>query len=125
MNPRPWTPYYAAGTPLDLPPLAEDHLARFIRAHAAIHAARPAFSTVLPGGQTGTLSYSELDARSDAFAVFLREELGLQAGDRVALQLPNCLAFPIAAFGVLKAGLVWAWPDVEKWAKATGRTVSS
>jgi long-chain acyl-CoA synthetase len=106
MNPRPWTRYYAAGTPLDLPPLAEDHLARFLRAHAAIHAKRPAFSTVLPGGQTGTLSYRDLDARSDAFAVFLREELGLKPGDRVALQLPNCLAFPIAAFGVLKAGLV-------------------
>jgi hypothetical protein len=23
----------------------------------------------------------------------------------------------------LKAGLVWYWPDVEKWAKATGRTI--
>jgi hypothetical protein len=25
----------------------------------------------------------------------------------------------------LSAGLVWAWPDVEKWAKATGRTIEA
>ncbi|HTB22896.1 MAG TPA: AMP-binding protein [bacterium] len=106
MSTRPWTSSYASGTPLDLPPLAQAHLAPFLRAHAAVHGPQPAFSTVLPGGQTGTLSFAELDARSDAFAVFLREELKLRAGDRVALQLPNCLAFPIAAFGVLKAGLV-------------------
>jgi long-chain acyl-CoA synthetase len=106
MTTRPWTRHYAAGTPLDLPPLAEDHLARFLRAHAGLHAPLPAFSTVLPGGQTGTLTYGELDVRSDAFAAFLRGELRLQPGDRVALQVPNCLAFPIAAFGILKAGLV-------------------
>ena len=106
MNARPWTRYYAAGTPTELPPLAQKHLAGFVRAHAIIHAPRPAFSTVLPGGQCGTLSYAELDARSDAFAAFLREDLGLEPGDRVAVQLPNCLAFPIAAFGVFKAGLI-------------------
>ncbi|MGH7442024.1 MAG: AMP-binding protein, partial [bacterium] len=106
MNARPWTRFYATNTPFDLPPLPENHLARFARAHAALHGSRPSFSTVLPGGQTGTLSFAQLDAQSDAFAAFLREDLGLQAGDRVALQLPNCLAYPIAAFGVFKAGLV-------------------
>ncbi len=29
---------------------------------------------------------------------------------------------PVVTF---KAGLVWAWPDIEKWAKATGQTVQS
>ena len=106
MSTRPWIKSYAPGTPVDLPALAHTHLAHFLRAHAQANAQRPAFSTVLPGGQCGTMSFAELDARSDAFAAFLREELGLQAGDRVALQLPNCQAFPIAAFGVLKAGLV-------------------
>ena len=105
-NARPWTRYYAADTPRDLPKLSENHLAHFLRAYAGRYAQSPAFSTVLPGGQSGTLSYKDLDVRSDAFAAYLKEELGLVAGDRVALQLPNCLAFPIAAFGVLKAGLV-------------------
>ena len=106
MEPRPWTRYYAPGTPTELPPLAQDHLARFARAHAVIHAGRPAFSAVLPGGQHGTLSYEKLDRASDYFAAYLREELKLAPGDRVAIQLPNCLAYPVAAFGVLKAGCV-------------------
>ena len=106
METRLWTRFYAAGTAADLPPLAQDHIARFARAHAIIHAARPAFSTVLPGGQSGTLSYAKLDRASDYFAAYLRDELKLRAGDRVAIQLPNCLAYPVAALGVFKAGCV-------------------
>ena len=101
-----WTRYYSAGMPAELPPLAQDHLARFARAHAAIHATHPAFSTCLPGGQSGSATYAQVDAQSDAFAAYLREELKLQPGDRVAVQLPNCQAYPVAAFGVFKAGCV-------------------
>jgi long-chain acyl-CoA synthetase len=106
MDPRPWTRLYAAGTAADLPPLAQDHIARFARAHAVIHANRPAFSTVLPGGQSGTLTYAKLDRASDYFAAYLREVIKLQPGDRVAIMLPNCLAYPVAAMGVFKAGCV-------------------
>jgi len=52
------------------------------------------------------LSYAELDSRADAFARYLRYHAGLQPGDRLALQLPNSLQYPIATFGALKAGLV-------------------
>jgi len=106
MDARPWTRLYAAGTPTQLPPLAQDHLARFVRAHALIHRDHTAFSTVLPGGQKGELSYGRLDRASDYFAAYLRQTLGLRPGDRVAVQLPNCLAYPVAAFGVFKAGCV-------------------
>ena len=54
----------------------------------------------------GSLTFAEVDALSDAFAGYLRGVLGLQAGDRVAVQLPNCLAYPVVAFGVFKAGCV-------------------
>ena len=40
--------------------------------------------------------------------MYLREVAGFKAGDRVAIQMPNCLAYPIAVFGTLKAGLVMA-----------------
>ena len=106
MEARPWTRLYAAGTPSQLPPLAQDHLARFARAHARIHGGHTAFSTVLPAGQKGELSFAKLDRASDYFAAYLRLTLKLQPGDRVAVQLPNCLAYPVAAFGVLKAGCV-------------------
>ena len=52
------------------------------------------------------LSYAELGSRADAFARYLRHHAGLQPGDRLALQLPNSLQYPIATFGALKAGLV-------------------
>ncbi len=53
-----------------------------------------------------TLNYGEIETLSNDFASFLQHELKLQKGDRVAVQLPNLLQFPIAIFGILKAGLV-------------------
>ncbi len=65
-----------------------------------------AFSTVLPNGFTCTHSFAEIDRLSDSFAAYLRLHLRLEKGDRVAVQLPNCPAWPICAFGILKAGCV-------------------
>jgi long-chain acyl-CoA synthetase len=67
---------------------------------------RTAYAVVMPNGMYGKLTFAEVDTLSDDFAVYLRESLGLKAGDRVALQLPNSLTYPIAAFGVFKAGCV-------------------
>jgi long-chain acyl-CoA synthetase len=67
---------------------------------------RTAYAVVMPNGMYGKLSFAEVDALSDDFAVYLREAIGLKAGDRVALQTPNTLAYPIVAFGVFKAGCV-------------------
>lgn len=53
-----------------------------------------------------TLSYSEVDSLSDKFAAFLQNDTALEEGDRIALQLPNLLQFPIALYGALKAGMV-------------------
>ncbi|WP_286236888.1 AMP-binding protein [Neptuniibacter halophilus] len=63
--------------------------------------ARPAFTSF---GRT--IDYNELDRLSAAFAVYLQKETGLQAGDRVAIQLPNLIQYPIVLFGILRAGLV-------------------
>jgi long-chain acyl-CoA synthetase len=60
----------------------------------------------MPNGMHGSLTYRQVAEYSDAFAVYLREVVGLAAGARVALQTPNCLAFPVVAFGVIKAGCV-------------------
>jgi long-chain acyl-CoA synthetase len=54
----------------------------------------------------GSLSYAQVDLLSDKFAAYLREVVGLNAGDRVAVQMPNCLSYPIVAFGIFKAGCV-------------------
>ena len=61
---------------------------------------RPAFSNL---GKTFT--YAEIDQLSAQFAAYLLGELKLKKGDRVAIMMPNCLQYPIATFGVLRAGL--------------------
>lgn len=81
-------------------------MAAAIRDAAATYAPQTAFTLGLPNGSQGGLTYAEVDRLSDQFAVYLREVAGFQAGDRVALQMPNCLAYPIAVFGTLKAGLI-------------------
>ena len=68
--------------------------------------AKAAFTCVVPNGMNGQLSFAQVDALSDAFAGYLRGVLRLAAGDRVAIQLPNSLGYPVAALGVLKAGCV-------------------
>jgi long-chain acyl-CoA synthetase len=88
------------------PPLRYSHLADLVRKSSARFSEQVAFTTCMPNGMHGSLGYAEVDRLSDAFAAYLREGLGLAAGARVALQTPNCLAYPVVAFGVFKAGCV-------------------
>ncbi|PCF93654.1 AMP-binding protein [Vreelandella nigrificans] len=53
-----------------------------------------------------TLTFSDLDRLSADFAAWLQHETDLVPGDRIAIQLPNVLQFPVAVFGALRAGLV-------------------
>jgi long-chain acyl-CoA synthetase len=82
------------------------NLGEMARAAAAERPNEIAFTQCMPNGMNGSLRFSEVDQLSDAFAIYLREELGLRPGDRVAVQMPNCLSYPVVAFGVLKAGCV-------------------
>lgn len=52
------------------------------------------------------ITYRQLDQKSRAFAAYLQSELGLKKGDRVALMMPNLLQYPVALFGVLRAGMI-------------------
>lgn len=52
------------------------------------------------------LTYEKLDGLSRDFAAYLQNELGLRKGDRIAIQMPNLLQFPVAFFGALRAGLI-------------------
>ncbi|VVN29582.1 Long-chain-fatty-acid--CoA ligase [Pseudomonas fluorescens] len=62
---------------------------------------RPAFSNL-----GVTLSYGELEHHSAAFAAWLQANTDLAPGDRIAVQMPNVLQYPIAVFGALRAGLI-------------------
>jgi long-chain acyl-CoA synthetase len=65
------------------------------------YANKPAFSH-----EGSTLSFAQLDKYSASFAAWLQRHTDLKKGDRVAVQLPNMLQFPIAVFGALRAGLI-------------------
>lgn len=52
------------------------------------------------------LSFNEVDRLSLAFAAWLQNSLGIKKGDRVALMMPNLLAFPVVSFGMIRAGAV-------------------
>ena len=104
--PRPWLASYGTSIPHDLPAPRYRSLADLADQTCRKNAGRTAFTCVVPNGMNGSLSYARLAEMSDAFAAFLRNDCGLQPGDRVAVQLPNGLAYPIAAFGTFKAGCV-------------------
>ncbi|MCD6008008.1 AMP-binding protein [Halomonas sp. IOP_31] len=52
------------------------------------------------------LRYRDVDRLAADFAAWLQHETELEPGDRIAIQLPNLLQFPVAVFGALRAGLV-------------------
>ena len=102
----PWLAAYAAGVParIETPPYGL--LGEIAQDLAARRPAARAFTTIMPNGMAASLTFAEVDRYSDAFAAYLRETLRLAPGARVAIQIPNGLAYPVAAFGIFKAGCV-------------------
>ena len=52
------------------------------------------------------ITFNEVDQLSKKFASYLQNELKMKKGDRVAIQMPNCLQYPVALFGTLRAGMI-------------------
>jgi long-chain acyl-CoA synthetase len=98
---RNWLNHYPPGVPADIDPDAYPSLKDAIEEAFSTYRAQPAFSNM-----GATLTYAQLDALSRAFAAWLQHKSGLMRGDRVALMMPNILQYPIALFGVLRAGMV-------------------
>ncbi|MCU0807902.1 MAG: long-chain-fatty-acid--CoA ligase [Candidatus Contendobacter sp.] len=53
-----------------------------------------------------TLRYRDIDRLSRAFGAWLQQTVGLGKGERVAIMMPNILQYPVALFGILRAGLI-------------------
>ena len=103
---KPWTAFYGPNVREELEGPSYRNLPELIGSAAETYGKAKAFTCCLPNGMNGTLTYAQIDEMSDALAAYLRDVAGLSAGDRVAVQMPNGLTFPVAAFGVLKAGCV-------------------
>ena len=103
---RPWEAYYSSNVRKEIDALPYQSIGDFITATASVYSDQPAFTVCMTNGMNGTLSYAQIDEMSDALAIYLRESAGLKTGDRVAVQMPNCLSYPVAAMGIFKAGCV-------------------
>ncbi|MBD9534426.1 MAG: long-chain fatty acid--CoA ligase [Stenotrophomonas sp.] len=97
---RPWLQSYPAGVPAEIDVNEFRSVAAVFDTSVAKFRDRPAYSNF---GKV--LTYGETDALVTQFAAYLLGELQLKKGDRVAVMMPNCLQYPIAIFGILRAGL--------------------
>ncbi|MEL6104016.1 MAG: AMP-binding protein, partial [Pseudomonadota bacterium] len=104
---RPWEKHYSENA-LAFDPASMDArtLPQLIDQAAQRFGDKPAMTTVLPNGIQGSVSYADLHREAEHFAAYLREVLGLQTGDAVAVMTPNCNSFGVAALGIFKAGCI-------------------
>jgi long-chain acyl-CoA synthetase len=96
-----WYASYPPGIPRTIDPDAYPSLTAMLLDACARHAEHPAFECL-----GSRISFTEWDRVSRNFAAFLTEELACQPGDRVAIMLPNLIAYPVAFLGAVRAGLV-------------------
>src|SRR5450631_1821559 len=98
---RTWLQQYPAGVPTDIDPGEYASLRDLFEEAVTAHGNKPAYTNM-----GATLTFAQLDELTRAFAAWLLQKSGLVPGDRVALMMPNVLQYPIALFGVLRAGMV-------------------
>jgi long-chain acyl-CoA synthetase len=96
-----WHKAYDAGVPYEINPNEYSSINDMLEIGFQKFKNSPAFHNM-----GTTLTYEEIELQSRKFASYLQNDLHLQKGDRVALMMPNILQYPIALFGVLRAGMI-------------------
>ena len=94
----PWLAQYPPGVPAHLDYSAHHSVVEVLEDAFSRYAERTAFWCMGKG-----LAYSELDAASMQFASYL-QSIGLSKGARVAMMLPNLPQYPVALYGLMRAG---------------------
>ncbi|WKN43602.1 AMP-binding protein [Tunicatimonas pelagia] len=97
----PWFQHYPEGIPQQINAQQYKSLIDLIEQCIEEYGTRTAFECM-----GASITFNELDYLSKNFAAFLQEDLKLKKGDRIAIQMPNLLQYPIAMLGALRAGLV-------------------
>ena len=96
-----WLNRYPEDVPAEINPDQYPSLVEMFEQSVQKYADQTAFINM---GQV--MTFRKLEERSRAFAAYLQNELKLKKGDRVAVMMPNLLQYPIALFGILRAGCV-------------------
>lgn len=98
---KPWFSSYQEGVPHNINEKEYSSIVDLLESSFTKFSDRPAFHCM---GKT--LNFSDMDELSKKFASFLQNNLKLKKGARVALMMPNILQYPVALFGILRAGMV-------------------
>ncbi len=96
-----WKDKYPVGVASEINPDEYQNIQAVLKQSCGRFADKPAFSNL---GKT--LTYGELYKLSGDFAAYLQQNTDLQPGDRIAVQLPNLIQYPIVVFGAMRAGLI-------------------
>jgi long-chain acyl-CoA synthetase len=99
MTDRIWLSQYQAGVPADADITAYPSINQIVAESCSRFRERPAFTNM-----GATISFGDLERLSRQFGAWLQQATGLKHGDRVAIMMPNCLQYPVALFGALRAG---------------------
>ena len=101
MNENFWKDKYPEGIPTEINPDQYPNIQAVLKESCQRFADKPAFTNL---GKT--LTYGDLYRMSGDFAAWLQNYTDLEPGDRIAVQLPNLLQYPVVVFGAIRAGLV-------------------
>lgn len=95
-----WFEQYQNGVPHEIDPSQYSSLVALFKESCTKYATHTAYSNL------GTdISFAKLNELSRDFAAYL-QQLKLEKGARVAIMMPNLLQYPVALFGILRAGYV-------------------
>lgn len=100
MKDFPWFKSYPAGVKHEIPLYEHNSIVEIFDESCVKYRDRVAFVNM---GKE--MTYGEADQLSRDFAAYL-QSIGLKKGDRIAIQMPNLLQFPVVFFGALRAGLI-------------------
>ncbi|MCC5945097.1 MAG: AMP-binding protein [Bernardetiaceae bacterium] len=93
-----WTKTYPKGVPHEINPDKYDSLLDLFEQSIQSYKQRVAYENM-----GVTLTFEQVDNYSRDFAAYL-QSIGIEKGDRVAVQMPNLMQYPIAVFGIMRAG---------------------
>lgn len=113
---KPWLKSYPKGMPPEINPAQYENLVELLKVSFNKFASKKAFTNM-----GVSFTFREVDEKSNHVAAYFQQKLGLKKGDRIVIQMPNLLQYPIVLFGAIKAGLVvvnvnplYTPPEMEK-----------
>jgi long-chain acyl-CoA synthetase len=96
-----WLKNYPEGVPHEVSPNTFNNVVEIFEQSCKNYSDLPAFENM-----GAVLTYADLERLATNFAAYLQNKTDLVPGDKIAIQMPNILQYPVALYGAMKAGLI-------------------